>query len=106
MEEFNKFINKIISQRQKQINDSSSNRGMYFYLWFDWIASQLRFNLISDTNEKLPFNCKLQFVEDPLDIINDFINSPFHNGIPIEGIDDKSEEEPALKIFKVHLNRQ
>lgn len=107
VEDFNEFIYKIISQRKKQINDSSSNKGMYFYLWFDWMASQLRFNLISDTNEKLPFNCELQFVDDPIDIINDFINSPFHNGLPIEGIEDKSEEEEiSLKIYKVHLRRQ
>ncbi|WP_256762464.1 hypothetical protein [Cohnella sp. WQ 127256] len=106
-EDFNEFISKVITNRQDQINRSASSRGMIFYLWFDLMASQLRFNLISEANNKLPFSCNIQIVTDPREVINVFLRSPFHNGLPIEGHDDNSkEEEFELKIYKIHLKKQ
>lgn len=103
-DEFIEFLNKVIKNRIGQIENSISNRGMYFYLWFDIMASQLRFNLISDINKKLPFNCEIKILNDPRGIIDSFLKSPFHNGVPIEGYNDDSEEkEFILKIYKLHL---
>lgn len=105
-DDFNEFIYKVVENRKDQIENSSSNLGMYFYLWFDFMASQLRFNLISDINKKLPFSCEIQILNDPKEIIDDFLRSPFHNGLPIEGYNDDSEDkEYTLKIYKIHLRK-
>lgn len=53
--EFVEFLNRIIENRQDQVRASNEEHGMIFYLWFDWQASQLRFNLISNIHEQLPF---------------------------------------------------
>ena len=102
------FLSKVIKNRQDQIdNNTNINHGMFFYLWFDLMASQLRFNLISDVNEKLPFSCKIRILNDPKEIIDDFLGSPFHNGLPIEGYNHETEEkEFELKIYRIHLLKQ
>ncbi|MEC0106893.1 hypothetical protein P4H27_08075 [Paenibacillus taichungensis] len=105
-DDFNEFIYKVIENRKDQIKNSNSNLGMYFYLWFDFMASQLRFNLISDINKKLPFSCEIQILNDPKEIIDEFLRSPFHNGLPIEGYsDDSRDKEYILKIYKIHFRK-
>lgn len=105
-DDFNEFINKVIQNRKAQIENSKSNLGMYFYLWFDIMTSQLRFNLISEINKKLPFSCEIQILNDPKEIIDDFLESPFHNGRPIGGYNDDSEDkEYIVKVFKLHLKK-
>ncbi|WP_339223426.1 hypothetical protein [Paenibacillus sp. FSL W7-1332] len=67
---------------------------------------QLRFNLTSDINKKLPFSCEIQILNNPREILDDFLGSPFHNGLPIEGYNDDSEDkEYILKIYKLHLKK-
>ncbi|WP_210190653.1 hypothetical protein [Paenibacillus uliginis] len=73
---------------------------MIFYLWFDQLACQIRFNLISVLHKKLPFQCDVEIVEHMDDIILTFLNSPFHDGIPIEGYNDNIEEEFKPYILK------
>lgn len=105
-DDFNEFLNKVIQNRKDQIESSSSNLGMYLYLWFDIMANQLRFNLISDINKKLPFSCEIQILNNPREILDDFLGSPFHNGLPIEGHnDDLEDKEYILKIYKLHLKK-
>ncbi|WP_449601885.1 hypothetical protein [Paenibacillus sp. Marseille-Q9583] len=107
IDDFDNFINKVIENRQEQIGRSNSANGMIFYLWFDLMASQLRFNLISDVNKELPFACSIQYTGDKREVLEDFINSPLHNGLPIEGYDDGFvEKEFVLTIYKKHLRRK
>ncbi|MEK4355108.1 hypothetical protein MKX41_30410 [Paenibacillus sp. FSL R5-0475] len=107
IDDFDNFINKVIENRQEQIDRSNSANGMIFYLWFDLMASQLRFNLISDVNKALPFACSIQYTGDKKEVLEDFINSSLHNGLPIEGYDDNFvEKEFVLKIYKKHLRRK
>lgn len=47
---------------------------MIFYTWFDEQASQLRFSLISDLHEKLPFRSEIIWTDLPT-LINMFLNS-------------------------------
>lgn len=49
------FINTVINNRLGQLNASEVQHDMYFYLWHDKQACQLRFSLISDFHDKLPF---------------------------------------------------
>ena len=49
------LFERIIENRQQQLDQANTDHGMIFYLWFDELALQLRFNLISDAHERLPF---------------------------------------------------
>jgi len=53
------LFERIINNRQQQLDQAPVNHGMIFYLWFDEQAIQLRFNLILDFHEHLPFGCQL-----------------------------------------------
>ncbi|AOZ90756.1 hypothetical protein [Paenibacillus crassostreae] len=59
---------------------------MIFYLWFDWMASQLRFNLISNVNEHLPFQCEIEILDSMEEIINEFLEWPFLMGYLLKDI--------------------
>lgn len=99
-----KFINDVIDNRRDQVKNATENHGMIFYLWFDRMASQLRFNLISNIHEELPFQCKLELIENIEPIIVEFLESPFHNGLPTEGYSGESNEKlKALKVYKTVL---
>lgn len=74
---------------------------MFFYVWFDVLAVQLRFSLISTMHEKLPFGCKLEILDDIQPIIASFLNNPYRNGIRLkEDIgENQEEEEHVLPVF-------
>lgn len=107
VKDFIDFFDKVISNRRKQIN--ISNKGMLFYVWFDWQAAQLRFNLISDYDSKLPFSCEIETIDNLEPIIEEFLSFPYHNGFPVEEIceeDEGGEEEnnDPLKVFLCKIN--
>lgn len=99
-----RFINDVINNRREQVKNAAENHGMIFYLWFDRMASQLRFNLISDIHEELPFQCELEVIENIEPILEDFLESPFYNGLPINGCSGESNEKlNALKVYRTEL---
>src|SRR5688572_14338015 len=53
------FFNAVIANRRQQILEANISHGMIFYLWHDEQASQLRFSVISDFHEHLPFKAKI-----------------------------------------------
>ena len=104
--DFIDFFNKVITNRQDQINTSHEQHGMIFYLWFDLLASQLRFNLISSIHQKLPFGCDVKLLDKMELIIEEFLAYPFLNGLPIKGYSDRSEDKPyVLKVYMKILNK-
>lgn len=96
------FINEVISNRRNQVRNSYSQHGMIFYLWFDEQAIQLRFNLISDFHEHLPFECSMRLVDQPNSVIEAFLQFPYHDGIPmveLRGVDlDDVIAESGVKL--------
>src|SRR5689334_14862941 len=50
------FFYNVIGNRSDQIRKAGVKHGMWFYVWHDQQASQLRFSLISDFHLKLPFD--------------------------------------------------
>ncbi|PSK20128.1 hypothetical protein C7R94_05935 [Brevibacillus sp. NRRL NRS-603] len=110
--DFMNFFHKVIENRQQQILKSNSDHGMLLYVWFDWQASQLRFNLISQIHEKLPFSEKIEILDKLEPIINEFIYFPYHDGIPIvetanEGNDVQADRElDPVKVFLISLPKK
>jgi hypothetical protein len=107
------LINRIIENRKQQI--AVSRHSMIFYLWLDEQACQLRFNLINDSHEFLPFNSNVELVQSFYKIVEAFLTSPYHNGIPFGELDDMPLNETTdnsslrtqlLQVYKVHLNAE
>lgn len=111
VKDFIDFFEKVIFNRRKQIKISNNCTGMLFYVWFDWQAAQLRFNLISDYYSKLPFGCVIETIDNLEPIIEEFLSFPYHDGFPVEevsGEDEGTEEEEQnsnpLKVFFYKIN--
>lgn len=106
VKDFKDFFREVISNRSKQIK--MSNKGMLFYVWFDWQAAQLRFNLISDYDSKLPFSCEIETIDNLEPVIEEFLSFPYHDGFPVEDIreEDEGVEENnnPIKIFLCKIN--
>lgn len=88
------FLGKVKANRQLQLQQSSLDLNIIYYLWFDEQEGQLRFNFINSKHDKLPFGCKLSFVDSEQEIIDDFLNSNYLDGIPwseLETIDNTQQ---------------
>jgi hypothetical protein len=80
--DFLEFIQNIKDNYKRQLDKSQLDINLIFYLWFDEFAGQLRFNFINSNHDKLPFGCKLKYTEKPEEIVEKYLNSQYHEGIP------------------------
>jgi hypothetical protein len=98
------FFEKVLANRQQQLNTSSSNHGMSFYAWVDHQAGQLRFNLISDLHSRLPFGSDIEMTNRLEPIIEEFLSSPFLEGTPVDdSIDYRERTAEGSFVQKVYL---
>jgi hypothetical protein len=80
--DFLEFIQKVKDSYKDQLDKSPLDINLVFYLWFDAMAGQLRFNFINSNHDQLPFGCKLKFTDSPEEIIMQFLNLTHQEGIP------------------------
>ncbi|HVW99301.1 MAG TPA: hypothetical protein VHA52_02510 [Candidatus Babeliaceae bacterium] len=108
------FFERLLVVRKKQLLRDGIVSPVTFYLWHDELAGQLRFNFISGHCEKLPFGCTVIPVLTVKEILQDFLSSPYLQGIPLNefeviDINEESEDEEdevinfELKVFKRYL---
>lgn len=83
IQDFATFFERVIQNRLSQIR-AANQQGMIFYTWFDEQACQIRFCLISNFHDELPFGNPITLVEGPEIIFEQFINSAYHDGIPFD----------------------
>lgn len=110
VDDFERYFNAVIENRRTQLTASPINHGMLFYLWHDDQAGQLRFSLVSDLHEKLPFGAKLNIIHTPRTIIEDFLsgssiigwNELVYTGEPVE---EEPQPEFILDIYVVKLEK-
>lgn len=105
IEELVLFFTQVQTNRKEQLVQTSDHP-MIFYAWFDWQAASLKFSLISAFHEKLPFNSPYKTIANIEPIIAEFLQFPFHDGIPITEVhdeisDEMEEEEEAMEPFNV-----
>lgn len=104
------FIIKLLENKNKQLKQLGIVCPVIFYMWFDEMAAQLRFNIISDFNDELPFECKISIISDPISILENFLYSFYHEGITWEELEelesefDEDQTEFILDVFAVKLN--
>lgn len=98
------FLRKVIKNRISQLDKSDKDMDLIFYSWFDEQAGNLNFNFINSRHENLPFSTELEFVDSLDTIINDFLNSRYLDGIPLDELEDVSEDieeiDFKLKVYK------
>jgi hypothetical protein len=83
---------------------------MVFYSWVDQQAAQLRCCVVSAAHGKLPFECRLAIIEDPIQLARAFLGASYHDGIPLSELrdfephtttqeDNGSQEEFILDVW-------
>jgi hypothetical protein len=102
------FINSLLKQIYQQKSTAKLPYTVTFYLWFDEMAGQLRFNILSGRQTKLPFGCRVEIVDSYEQIIKEFLTSKYHNGIfwnelTLEDNDDDEIDSYVLKIFVTYI---
>jgi hypothetical protein len=93
------FLNVLLNKRSEQINQHELNGPITFYMWFDEMALQLRFNFISGCNT-LPFSVPIKLIDEPSEIINMFLkmrNWPEPIG---EEFHESESEDGAFPVYK------
>ncbi len=80
--DFLEFIQKVKDYYKNQLENSQLDIDLIFYMWFDEMAGQLRFNFINSNHDNLPFDCKLKHIDRPEEIIDQYLKSKYHEGIP------------------------
>jgi hypothetical protein len=93
------------------LSKSKFEIGLIFYTWFDAQASQLKFNFINSNHVKLPFRTLINLVQSENEIIQDFLNSKYHNGIPfkelekVESDEENNNNKYVVKAYKEILSK-
>jgi hypothetical protein len=105
VDDFELFLKKVRKNRLAQLNASDVDVDLIYYSWFDLLACQLRFNLINSTHERLPFLAPVQLVETESEIIQSFLESNYHDGIPFSELKHISPEEafPEIEEEEEHI---
>jgi hypothetical protein len=102
------FISTVVVARCDALKQRDVLHGtMTFYCWYDEIASQLRFSIVSVKRDALPFDCDLVDTSLP-SIASAFLGSRFHDGIPwVEFRPIKSlcvdREQEKLPVWSVSI---
>lgn len=103
------FVFSLLQKRSQQIAKQGVYHSAIFYMWFDEMAAQLRFNIVSDINQKLPFECQLEVVNSLQPILEEFLTSHYHAGIAwneleqVEKNSDDDNEDDELFILKLFV---
>jgi hypothetical protein len=101
--DFLEFIQKVKDHYKNQLDKSQLDIDLIFYLWFDELAGQLHFNFINSNHDKLPFGCKLKYTDRPEDIVDQYLKSRYHEGIPwseLETIETSEQIAEADRLEK------
>jgi hypothetical protein len=59
------WVQQLIEDRREKVRRGYRGQRAVFYLWFDAQAGQLRFNVMSDHGQPLPFGAEVRLVDDP-----------------------------------------
>jgi hypothetical protein len=107
-----RFLEALMRDRSAQIRRMKATHGMIFYVWFDELAAQLRFSLISDVHERLPFGCSIRLLLSPDTIIDAFLQSgggylpwaDFVEPDPSTSLElDEAADDYTLDVYSVRI---
>jgi len=78
--EFLEFIQKVKDNYKSQLDKSSLDIDLTFYLWFEE-PGELCFNFINSNHDRLPFGCKLKYTDRPEEIVDEYLKSKYHDQV-------------------------
>ncbi|GAB2800391.1 hypothetical protein GCM10027275_53010 [Rhabdobacter roseus] len=78
--DFLEFIQKVKDNYKSQLDKSSLDIDLTFYLWFEE-PGELCFNFINSNHERLPFGCKLKYTDRPEEIVDEYLKSKYHDQV-------------------------
>ncbi len=78
--DFLEFIQKVKDNYKSQLDKSSLDIDLTFYLWFEE-PGELCFNFINSNHDRLPFGCKLKYTERPEEIVDEYLKSKYHDQV-------------------------
>lgn len=73
LQDLSHFVVELIKYRTQQICMLRLSTHVTLYIWFDYQALALCFNILSGENIKLPFGCTLNFLDSYEPILNNFL---------------------------------
>lgn len=87
------FLLEVLDQRETQLRmQCGLSYPMLFYCWVDELAGQLRFSIVRDSPAGLPFKCSLRRVSHLEKIVEQYLASPYLDGISWEEIDLNTDD--------------
>ena len=101
--EWKDFIERLIADRKQKLKQSGKNQKLIFYLWFSEPES-LHFCLINAEHKKLPFECKTRIILLG-EVLLSFRNSDYHDGIPLDELEEVTDEEEMKRLDKEEEER-
>ncbi len=85
------FLEAVVEHRQQWLLDNHAS-SMKFYCWHDKQAGQLRFSLISDSHNHLPFTGEIVSVSAIDTVVTEWLLSEALTGIELTGLDKAMRE--------------
>lgn len=105
-EQFEEFVITLIDKKKKQIAQIHDSLPVTFYMWFDEMAAQIRFNILSGHNIQLPFGCRVEVVDSIETIWKELKTSHYQDGISwseLEFFEDDSDDDEEIYVLKVYV---
>jgi hypothetical protein len=110
-----KLVSFVVSLRniiRKQLQNNNISSPVTLYMWFDEMAGQLRFNILSGHIVQLPFGCHVEKVLSVEQIIDVFLSSRYLHGISADELepdawideqDDDDDEQYTLPVYVEYI---
>lgn len=86
------FFDTLLQKRKTQVSQLNILCPVIFYMWVDEMALQLRFNIISKLNNKLPFACDINYTALPNIILKKFLEICYQEEIGWDEFEEISSE--------------
>jgi hypothetical protein len=87
------FVTSVVAARAEHLRKRKS-RNMTMYWWHDVLAGHLRCSLVSASHRRLPFGARVRRVESVRPIVEEWLDSPWLRGIPLDQLTCDSTAEP------------
>jgi hypothetical protein len=101
-----RLINDVVAAWRGQQRERSLPE-IVFYCWHDAQAGQLRISAVSRNHGRLPFGCQLEQVAELSVVVNDWLESPYRDGIPSRELqsDENARQEASDLVQAVWVTR-
>lgn len=99
------FLKRVKVDRQSQLSRFEEGVQLLYYSWLDHEAATFRFSFVNAVYDENPFDCEVVFVKNEKEMVERFLRSDYHDGIPIHKLELNGDmsgvvlEEKPLRIY-------